>query len=107
MILKPLPFKRYLYHQTKVIDKTDSVINLSFNIPSKSLTHTFILAIDPDDRKKYAHNETFKNLDVNKVSVTIEGAPNQLYFSGLQKEDTWYEIQKCFQGEHETSMGDF
>ena len=80
---------------------------MSLNIPSKSLTHIFILAIDPDDRKKYAYNETFKNLDVKEVSVTIEGAPNQLYSSGLQKEDTWYEIQKIFQDENEITIGGF
>ena len=102
-----LPFKRYLYHQTKVINKTDSVINLSLNIPSKSLTHIFILAIDPDDRKKYAHNETFKNLDIKKATVTIEGSPNQLFSSGMLKEDTWVEIDKLFPNEHEVTLGEF
>ena len=102
-----LPYTRYLFHQTRRIKKTDSVINLNLNVPSKSLTHVLILAVDPDDRKKYAHNETFKNLDITKATVTIEGSPNQLFSSGMLKEDTWGEIEKLFPGEHEVTLGEF
>ena len=102
-----LPFTRYHFKQTMSIKKTDSIINLSLNVLSKSLTHVLILVVDPDDRKKYAHKETFKNLDITKATVTIEGSPNQLFSSGMLKEDTWGEIEKLFPGEHEVTLGEF
>ena len=40
-----------------VVNKTDPVVNLSINTPSRSLSKILILAIDPDDRKQFAHTE--------------------------------------------------
>jgi hypothetical protein len=78
------------------INKTDPVIPLNINVPSKSVSHILILTIDPNDRKGFQHNDTFKNLDIVKVSTTIEGAPNKLYASGMKKQHTWGEICKLF-----------
>ena len=105
--LLTIPYKRYHHYHTMEISKTLSKINIEIKSPSKSLTHVLILAIDPNDRKKYAHNENFKNLEIEKVSVRAAGSDNQLYSSGMGKEDTWYEINKYFQDEHEISMGEF
>jgi hypothetical protein len=91
-----LPFKRLHYHRMIPINKTDPVIPLNINLPSKSVSHILILSIDPNDRKSFQHNDTFKNLDIVKVSATIEGAPNKLYASGMKKQHTWSEICKLF-----------
>jgi hypothetical protein len=91
-----LPFKRLHYHHMIPINKTDSVINLNINAPAKSLTHILILTIDPNDRKDFQHNDTFKNLDIVNVSITIEGIPNKLYASGMKKQHTWSESCKLF-----------
>ena len=84
------------------------MINLNINVPSKSLTHVLILAVDADaDRKPFQHNDVFKNIDLTKASLMIEGQPNQLYASGMLKENTWGEIRKLFPGETEVTMEEF
>jgi len=99
-----LPFTRILQHHFRIIKKSDAVVNLNVNVPSKSLSHILILAIDSaEDRKPYERKEVFKNLDVTKVNVTVEGKPNQLYAQGLLKENT---IVKLFH-ENGVSMGEF
>ena len=65
-----------------------------------------ILAIDPDDRKAYSHNLKFKNLDITNIQATIEGKPNQLYTSGMKKENTFDQILRLFR-ENGVSLGEF
>jgi len=102
-----LPFTRIVQHQFRVIKKSKPVINLNVNAPSKSLTHVLVLAIDTaKDRKPFEHETTYRNLDITKVNVTVEGKPNQLYAQGLSKENAWSEIVKLFQ-ENGESMGEF
>jgi len=102
-----LPFTRILQHHFRVIKKSDAVVNLNVNVPSKSLAHILILAIDSaEDRKSFECKDVFKNLDVTKVNVTVEGKPNQLYAQGLLKENTWSQIVKLFH-ENGVSMGEF
>ena len=74
------------------------MVNLSINAPSKSLSKILILAIDPDDRKQFAHTEKFKNLDITKVKIGIEGVEkvNALYASGMEKHNTHDQILKVF-----------
>jgi len=75
-----LPFTRILLHHFRIIKKSDAVVNLNVNVPSKSLAYILILAIDSaEDQKPFERKEVFKNLDVKKVNVTVEGKPNQLY----------------------------
>ena len=90
------------------INKSDPVLNLAVNAPSKSLSHILILAVDPDDRKSFAHTEKFKNLDITKVNIGIEGVEkvNALYASGMQKENTYDQILKLFDSD-DVSLGDF
>ena len=91
-----LPFTRILQHHFRVIKKSDAVVNLNVNVPSKSLAHILILAIhSAEDR-----------IDVTKVNVTVEGKPNQLYAQGLLKENTWSQVVKLFH-ENGVSMGEF
>ena len=90
------------------INKSDPIINLSINAPSKSLPKILILAVDPDDRKQYAHTEKFKNLDITKVKIGIEGVEkvNALYASGMLGENTYDQILKMF-NENGVSLRDF
>ena len=93
-----LPFTRVFEHRFTSINKSDPVVNLSINAPSKSMSKFLILAVDPDDRKQFAHTEKFKNLDITKVNIGIEGTQkiNALYASGMQKENTYDQIVKVF-----------
>ena len=84
------------------------MVNLSVNAPSKSLSQILILAIDPDDRKQFTHTEKFKNLDITKVNIGIEGVEkvNALYASGMQSENTYDQIVKMF-SENGVTLRDF
>ena len=55
-----LPFTRVFEHRFMSINKSDPVVNLSINTPSKSLSKILILAIDPDDRKQFAYRKVQK-----------------------------------------------
>ena len=65
------------------IDKSDPVINVPVNVQTKSMSKILILAVDPDDRKPFAHTEKFRNLDIKEVEIAIEGVAevNALYAS--------------------------
>ena len=93
-----LPFTRVFEHRFMSINKSDPVVNLSINAPSKSLAKILILAVDPEDRKQFAHTEKFKNLDITKVKIGIEGVEkvNALYASGMQTHNVYDQILKCF-----------
>ena len=93
-----LPFTRVFEHRFMTINKSDPVVNLSINAPSKSLSKILILAVDLDDRKQFAHTEKFRNLDITKVNVGIEGVEkvNALYASGMQTHNTYDQIVKVF-----------
>ena len=93
-----LPFTRVFEHRFISINKIDPVVNLSINASSKSISKILILAIDPDDRKQFAHTEKFRNLDITKVNIGIEGVEkvNALYASGMQTHNTYDQIVKVF-----------
>ena len=103
-----LPFTRLFEHRFMSINKSDPVVNLSINAPSKSLSKILILAVDPEDRKQFQHTEKFRNLDITKVSIGIEGVEkvNALYANGMQKENTYDQILKCFK-EDGVTLQDF
>ena len=87
---------RASFHEAST--RSDPVVNLSINAPSKSLSKILILAVDPEDRKQFQHTEKFKNLDITKVNIGIEGVEkvNALYASGMQTQNTYDQILKCF-----------
>ena len=83
-------------------------VYLSINAPSKSMSKILILAVDLDDRKQFHHTEKFKNLDITKVNIGIEGVEkvNALYASGMEKWNVYDQILKSFQ-ENEVTLRDF
>ena len=103
-----LPFTRVFKHRFMSINKSGPVINLSINAPSKSMSKFLILAVDPDDRKQFQNTEKFKNLEITKVNIGIEGVEkvNALYPSGMEKWNFYDQILKFFQ-ENGVTLRDF
>ena len=70
--------KNYLY-------KSDTVWNWAFNMPCKSLKGMLVLSF-ARDMSKYC------NPKIQKVSVIVEGKPNQLYAQGMRSFEQYDEI---------------
>ena len=68
--------------------------NWSFNTPCKSLKGILV----PFEKEKSYVRDTskFYNPKIQKVSVTIEGKPNQLYAQGMRSFEQYDEIHKYF-----------
>ena len=68
--------------------------NWSFNMPCKSLKGILILF---EEEKSYTQDTSkFYNPKIQKVSVTVEGKPNQLYAQGMRLFEQYDEICKYF-----------
>ena len=76
------------------MNKSDTTWNWSFNTPCKSLKGILVLF---EEEKSYAQDTSkFHNPKIQKVSVTIEGRPNQLYSQGMRSFEQYDEICKYF-----------
>jgi hypothetical protein len=61
------------------------------------MTGILLLFEDVNASQAYQRNtEQFYNPKIKKVSITIEGKPNQIYASGLLPHQHWDEIVKFF-----------
>ncbi|GAG96119.1 unnamed protein product, partial [marine sediment metagenome] len=83
----------------------DTVWNISMSPNVKSMKGILFLFIDPaDSGALYGRDsEKFYNPKINKVSITLDGNPNQLFASGMLKHQQWDEIRKHFaDGKHRT-----
>ena len=68
--------------------------NWSFNTPCKSLKGILVLF---EEEKSYAQVKgKFYNPKIQKVSVIVEGKPNQLYVQGMRSFEQYDEICKYF-----------
>ena len=68
--------------------------NWSFNTPCKSLKGILVLC---EEEKSYTRDTSkFYNLGIQKVSVTVEGKPNQLYSQGMRSFEYYDEACKYF-----------
>ena len=68
--------------------------NWLFNMPCKSFKGILILF---EEEKSYACNTSkFYNPKIPKVSVIVEGEPNQLYAQGMRSFEQYYEARKYF-----------
>ena len=89
-----LLYDRILRHRQISVNKSDTVWNWSFNIPCKSLKGILILF---EGEKSYTQDKSkFYNPGIQKVSVTIEGKPNQLYSQGMRSFEQYDEACKYF-----------
>ena len=83
-----------LRHRQISVNKSDTMWNWSFNRPCKSLKGILVLF---EEEKSYTRDTSkFYNPKIQKVSVTIEGKPNQLYAQGIRSFQQYDEIWKYF-----------
>ena len=77
-----------------IVNKSDTVWNWAFNTPCKLLKGILVLFEEektfPRDMSKYY------NPRIQKVSVIVEGKPNQLYAQGMRLFEQYEEIRKYF-----------
>ena len=89
-----LLYDRILRHKQIPVNKKDTMWNWSFNTPCKSLKGILVLF---EEEKSYVRDTSkFYNPKIQKVSVSIEGKPNQLYAQGLRSFEQYDEICKYF-----------
>ena len=89
-----LLYDRILRHRQIIVNKSDTMWNWSFNTPCKSLKGILVLF---EEEKPYVRDTSkFYNPKIQKVSVTIEGKPNQLYSQGMRSFEQYDEIHKYF-----------
>ena len=76
------------------MNKSDMTWNWSFNMPCKYLKGILVLF---EEEKSYARDTSkFYNPKIQKVSVIIEGKPNQLYTQGMRLFEQYDETCKYF-----------
>ena len=89
-----LQYDRILRQKQIIVNKLDTIWNLSFNTPCKSLKGILVLF---KEEKSYARDTSKSyNPKIEKVSVTVEGNPNQLYAQGMRLFEQYDEISKYF-----------
>ena len=76
------------------MNNSDTMWNWSFNTPCKSLKGILVLF---EEEKSYTQDTSkFYNPKIQKVSVTVEGKPNQLYSQGMRSFEQYDEAHKYF-----------
>ena len=89
-----LLYDRILRHRKIIVNKKDTVWNWAFNMPCKSLKGILVLF---EEEGSYTRDTSkFYNLKIQKVSVIVEGKPNQLYAQGMRLFEQYDEICKYF-----------
>ena len=89
-----LLYGRILRHRKIIVNKSDTVWNWAFNTPCKSLQGILVLF---EEEKPYTRDtRKFYNPKIQKVSVIVEGKPNQLYVQRMRLLEQYYEICKYF-----------
>ena len=89
-----LLYDRILRHRQISVNKSDTMWNWSFNMPCKSLKG--ILILFEEEKSHTRDTSKFYNPKIQKVSVTIEGKPNQLYSQGMRSFEQYDEARKYF-----------
>ena len=89
-----LLYDRILRHRQLAVNKSDTMWNWSFNTPCKSLNGILVLF---EEEQSYTQDTSkFYNPKIQKVSVTVEGKPNQLYSQGMRSFEQYDEARKYF-----------
>ena len=89
-----LYYDRILRHRKIIVNKSDTVWNWAFNTPCKSLKGILVLF---EEEKQFARDtRKFYNPKIQKVSVIVEGKPNQLFAQGMRSFEQYDEICKYF-----------
>ena len=89
-----LLYDRILRHRKNIVNKKDTVWNWAFNMPCKSLKG--ILVLFEEEQSCTRDTSKFYNPKIQKVSVIVEGKPDQLYTQGMRSFEQYDEICKYF-----------
>ena len=89
-----LLYDRILRHRKIIVNKSDTTWNWAFNIPCKSLKG--ILVLFAEEQSYTRDTSKFYNPKIQKVSVIVEGKPNQLYAQGMRSFEQYDEACKYF-----------
>ena len=89
-----LLYDRIPRHRKIIVNKSDTVWNWAFNTPCKSLKGILVLF---EEEGSYTRDTSkFYNPKIQKVSVIVEGKPNQLYAQGMRSFEQYDEICEYF-----------
>ena len=89
-----LLYDRVLRHRQIQVNKSDTIWNWSFNTPCRSLKGILVLF---EKEPVFARDTSkFYNPKIEKVSITVEGKPNQLFSQGMRSFEQYDEICKYF-----------
>ena len=83
-----------IQHSQIPVNKSDTKWNWSFNDTCKSLKG--ILVLFEEEKPFVQDTSKFYNPKIEKVSVTVEGKPNQLYSQGIRSFEQYDEARKYF-----------
>ena len=87
-------YDRILRHRQIPVNKKDTMWNWTFNTPCKSLKGILVLF---EKEKPFARDMSkFYNPKIQKVSVIVEGKPNQRYAQGMRSFEQYDETRKYF-----------
>ena len=89
-----LLYDKILRHRTIIVNKSDTVWNWAFNMPCKLLKG--ILVLFEEERAFTRDMSKYCNPKIQKVSVIVEGKPNQLYAQGIRSFEQYDRIRKYF-----------
>ena len=89
-----LLYDRVLRHRHIKVNMSDTTWNWSCNTPCKSLKG--ILVLFEEEKSYVLDTSKFHNPKMEKVSVIVEGKPNQLYAQGMRSFEQYYEARKYF-----------
>ena len=83
-----------LRHRQIPVNKKDMTWNWTFNMPCKSLKG--ILVLFEEEKPSARDTSKFYNPKIQKVSVIVEGKPNQLYAQEMRSFEQYDEAHKYF-----------
>ena len=90
-----LLYDRILRHRKIIVNKKETVSNWAFNMPCKKSLKG-ILVLFEEEGSYTRDTSKFYNPKIQKVSVIVEGKPNQLYPQGMRSFEQYDEICKYF-----------
>ena len=89
-----LLYDRILRHRKIIVNKSDTVWNWAVNTPCKILKGMLVLF---EGEQSYTRDTSkFYNPKIQKVSVIVEGKPNQLYAQRMRSFEQYDKICKYF-----------
>ena len=93
-----IPFDKRTRIHYETLSKKDTIWKLKIDsLTAASLRGILVLFVDDDnDRKAFACNSKFYNPSIQRVLITINGSPHELYAGGILPKDYYMEAKKYF-----------